>query len=56
MNERKIEWDVAEVLEYDYTYQYITEDKPDTTVDRLFALRVRSCISFYNNKVFLAKP
>ena len=36
MNERKIEWDVAEVLEYDYTYQYITEDKPDTTVDRLF--------------------
>lgn len=56
MNERKIEWDVAEVLEYDYTYQYLTEDKPDTTVDRLFALRVRSCSSFYNNKIFLAKP
>jgi hypothetical protein len=56
MSDRKIEWDVAEVLEYDYTYQYISEDKSDTTVDRLFALRVRSCSSYYNNKIFIAKP
>ena len=55
-DDRKIEWDVAEVLEYDYTYQYIPADKSDTTVDRLFALRVRSCSSYYNNKIFIVKP
>jgi len=56
MNDRKIEWDVAEVLEYDYTYQYVPADRSDTTVDRLFSLRVRSCSSYYNNKIYIAKP
>lgn len=51
-----VEWDVAEVLEYDYTYQY---NEPGTSVsntDKLFALKVRSCSKYFDNKVYLARP
>ena len=40
---KRIDWDVAEVLEYDYTYQWIPETEPDSTTNKLFALKVRSC-------------
>jgi hypothetical protein len=53
---RQIEWDVAEVLEYDYTYQYIPSGSSDTTTNKLFALKVRSCSTYYNDKTYLAKP
>lgn len=53
---QKIEWDVAEVLEYDKTYQYIPSGSVDSTTNRLFALKVRSCSTFYNDKTYLAKP
>jgi len=53
---RQIEWDVAEVLEYDKTYQYIPSGSADSNANRLFALRVRSCSTFYNDKTYLAKP
>jgi hypothetical protein len=56
MSNRRIEWDVAEVLEYDYTYQYNTSDTSKSTVDKLFALKVRSCSTYFNNKVYIAKP
>ena len=54
---RQIEWDVAEVLEYDKTYQYIPSgSSEESTTNNLFALRVRSCSTFYNDKTYLAKP
>lgn len=53
---RQIEWDVAEVLEYDYTYQYIPSGSAESTTNKLFALKVRSCSTYYNDKTYLAKP
>lgn len=52
----QIEWDVAEVLEYDRTYNYISPDTPNTNVSELFALKVRSCRSLFDSNVYLAKP
>lgn len=51
-----INFDVAEVLDYDRTYNYIGPDQNDSNVSELFALKVRSCSSYFNNKVFIAKP
>ena len=53
---RNIEFDVAEVLAYDDTYQYIPADQSNTTVNNLFALKVRSCSEYYNQKEFIVKP
>jgi hypothetical protein len=53
---KRIEWDVAEVLEYDYTYQWIPETEPDSTTNKLFALKVRSCSSYFNDRTYIAKP
>lgn len=53
---KRIDWDVAEVLEYDYTYQWIPETEPDSTTNKLFALKVRSCSSYFNDKTYIAKP
>lgn len=51
-----IKFDVAEVLEYDRTYNYIGPDKDNSNVSELFALRVRSCSKYFNQKIILAKP
>jgi len=51
-----IDFDVAEVLDYDRTYNYIGPDQADSNVSELFALKVRSCSGYFNNKVFIAKP
>ena len=56
MNQDNIQFDVAEVLEYDYTYQYIDPSQPDGNVNKLFALRVKACNSYFNDKPFLARP
>jgi hypothetical protein len=56
MGYRAIEWDVAEVLAYDYTYQYIPPDQVNSNVDKLFALKVRSCSGYFNNNIFIVKP
>jgi hypothetical protein len=53
---RNIDFDVAEVLAYDYTYQYIPPTDTNSTVSQLFALKVRSCSSYYNNQEFIVKP
>lgn len=53
---RNIEFDVAEVLAYDDTYQYIPADQNNSTVNNLFALKVRSCSGYYNQKEFIVKP
>jgi hypothetical protein len=51
-----IQFDVAEVLEYDYTYRYVDPAQPDGNVNKLFALRVKSCNSYFNEKPFIARP
>jgi hypothetical protein len=56
MDQYNIQFDVAEVLEYDYTYQYIDPSQPDSNVSNLFALRVKSCNSYFNEKPFIARP
>ena len=56
MSKSAIEWDVAEVLEYDYTYQYISPNQISSNVDKLFALKVRSCSEYFNNNIFIVKP
>ena len=56
MSNRRIEWDVAEVIEYDYTYSYIPNDQRNSTVDKLFQLKVRSCSTYFNDKLIYAKP
>jgi hypothetical protein len=53
---RNIEFDVGEVLAYDYTYQHIPSDKQNSTVNSLFSLKVRSCSRYYNNEEFIVKP
>jgi len=51
-----IQWDVAEVLEYDYTYAYIFPDNAKTNTNNLFSLKVRSCSTLYDNKILFVKP
>lgn len=53
---KRIEWDVAEVIDYDYTYQYIPDTEVDSTVNKLFALKVRSCSTYFNDSIYIARP
>jgi hypothetical protein len=50
-----LNFDVAEVLAHDNTYQYIASGS-ESTINELFALRVRSCSTYYNNEEFIVKP
>jgi hypothetical protein len=52
----QIEWDVAEVLDYERTYQYVTNPAENSNLSELFALRVRSCSQLYNQKIYIVKP
>lgn len=52
----QIEWDVAEVLDYERTYQYVTTSAENSNLSELFAIRVRSCSQLYNQKVYIVKP
>ena len=56
MSNMGIEWDVAEVLEYDYTYQYVAPNQISSNVDKLFALKVRSVSGYFNNNILIVKP
>ena len=52
----EVEFDVAEVLEYDRTYNYIKPETGNSNVSELFALNVRLCSKYYNARSVLAKP
>ena len=52
----QFEWDVAEVLEYERTYQYVPTPTENSNLSELFALKVRSCSQLYNQKIYIAKP
>jgi hypothetical protein len=53
----KIQWDVAEVLGYDYTYQYVppSNSNPGNT-DQLFALKVSTLGDYLKRDVLLVRP
>jgi len=53
----KIQWEVAEVLGYDYTYQYVppSNSNPGNT-DQIFALRVSTLTDFLKRDVLLVRP
>lgn len=53
---KRIEWDVAEVIDYDYTYQWIPETEQNSNTNKLFALKVRSCSTYFNDSVYIARP
>lgn len=57
MDNESIQWEVAEVLGYDYTYQYIPPDtdNPGNT-DQLFALKVQTFANFFKRDIFLVLP
>jgi hypothetical protein len=52
----QIEFDIAEVLEYNDTYQYIDPAQANTNVGNLFSIKVRSCLHYFNKKPFIVRP
>lgn len=53
----ELRWDVAEVLDYDYTYQYVPpSDQSSGNTDTLFSIKVRTVTSLFNNEVFTVRP
>lgn len=51
-----LEFDVAEVIDYDYTYSYIDPLTNPGSTNNLFAIKCRSCGTYFNLDPFLAKP
>lgn len=51
-----IEWDVAEVLEFERTYQYVPNAGENSNLSELFALKVRTCSQLFNQKIYIVKP
>jgi len=49
----QFEWDVAEVLDYERTYQYVTTPTENSNLSELFAIRVRSCSNYTIKKFIL---
>lgn len=56
-NERKLEWDVGEVIDYEYTYRYEAPDKSSVgNTNSLFAIKIRTCGDYFNTRIIIAKP
>tara|TARA_B100000927_G_scaffold279338_1_gene262848 strand:- start:148 stop:1206 length:1059 start_codon:yes stop_codon:yes gene_type:complete len=56
--ENNIEFDVAEVLGYDHTYDWVpySDSNDGFNNNNLFALKVRSCSGYIDRKTFIARP
>ena len=52
----KLKFHIAEVLPYDYTYKYVASDQPDSNIDTLFAIYVRTYTTYYDNEFLIALP
>ena len=52
----QVSFEVAEVLAYDTTYQYVSPEYSNTTVNQLFALKVATCSTYFDRQVLIAKP
>lgn len=56
-NQRKLEWDVGEVIDYEYTYSYEAPDKSFAgNTNSLFAIKIRTCGDYFNTRIIIAKP
>jgi hypothetical protein len=51
-----VQFEIAEVLAYTDTYKYIDPESPNGNTSNLFAIQVRSCSTYFNNKPITAKP
>ena len=51
-----VEFGVAEVLSYDYTYNYFPTDSPYNNTNSLFSLKVRLCGIDHNSSELIVKP
>jgi len=51
-----IEFDVAEVLEYDHTYQYVPAGTAHSNTNKLFSVKARTISKYYDDETILAKP
>jgi len=53
-----VEFDVAEVLGYDYTYDWVpySESSNEFNNNNLFAIKVRSCSGYIDSKTYIARP
>ena len=53
-----VEFDVAEVLGYDYTYDWVpySDSNDGFNNNNLFAIKVRSCSGYVDRKTFIARP
>ena len=53
-----VEFDVAEVLGYDHTYDWVpySDSNDGFNNNNLFALKVRSCSGYIDRKTFIARP
>ncbi len=53
-----VDFDIAEVLGYDYTYNWIpySESSENFNNNNLFAIKVRSCSGYVDRKTFIARP
>tara|TARA_R110000751_G_scaffold282450_2_gene385599 strand:- start:170 stop:1201 length:1032 start_codon:yes stop_codon:yes gene_type:complete len=56
--QNNVEFDVAEVLGYDYTYNWVPYDESNDGFNNnnLFALKVRSCSGYIDRRTFIARP
>lgn len=52
----QVSFEVAEVLAYDTTYQYVSPEYSNTTVNQIFALKVATCSTYFDRQVLIAKP
>jgi hypothetical protein len=52
----QVQFVIAEVLEHDATYQYIEPSSPNSTTNNMFAIKTRSCSTYFNQKIIIAKP
>jgi hypothetical protein len=51
-----VQFEIAEVLAYTDTYKYIDPESPNSNTSNLFAIQVRTCSTYFNNKPITAKP
>jgi hypothetical protein len=52
----RLNFHIGEVLPYDYTYRYVDSSQPDSNVDSLFAIYVRTYTNYYENQPLIALP
>jgi hypothetical protein len=56
-NQLKLEWEVGEVIDYEYTYSYEAPSQSSVgNTNSLFSIKVRTCGDYFNTRIITAKP